>query len=69
MTGGPFGVPNKVVNRLVMGTFSPAVDYLTAKKIREPVMGVTHENLGRFLTEFGYSETSKLDYVDVQAPA
>ncbi len=69
MTGGPFGVPNKVVHRLVMGTFSPAVDYLTAKRIREPIMGVTHKHLDRFLSDFGYKDFEKLDLVDVKHPA
>lgn len=69
MTGGPFGVPNKQVNRLVMGTFGPAVDYLTAKKIREPEMGVTHANLNRFLEDFGYMDYEKLDLIPVNPPA
>jgi hypothetical protein len=54
--GGPFSVPDKRLDRLVMGTFSGAVDYLTAKKIREPLMGVDHGPVERFVTDFGYKE-------------
>jgi hypothetical protein len=54
--GGPFTVPDKRLDRLVMGTFSGAVDYLTAKKIREPLMGVDHGPIERFVTDFGYKE-------------
>jgi hypothetical protein len=51
---GPGGPPDKRLDRLVMGTFSPAVDYLTAKKIREIELKVTHSSIERFITEFGY---------------
>ena len=54
--GGPFVIPDIRLDRLVMGTFSGAVDYLTAKKIREPLMGVTHGPIDRFLSNFGYAE-------------
>jgi hypothetical protein len=54
--GGPFVVPDTRLDRLVMGTFSGAIDYLTAKKLREPLMGVTHGPINRFITEFGYTE-------------
>jgi hypothetical protein len=54
--GGPFVIPDIRLDRLVMGTFSGAVDYLTAKKIREPLMGVTHGPIDRFLSNFGYTE-------------
>ncbi len=54
--GGPFVVPDKRLDRLVMGTFSGAVDYLTAKKIREELMGAVHGPIDRFITEFGYTE-------------
>lgn len=69
MTGGPFGKPNKQLCRLLMGTFSPAVDYLTAKRIREPLMKVTHKNIDRFLIDFGYIDFSALDLVNVEIPA
>jgi hypothetical protein len=55
--GGPFTIPDKRLDRLVMGTFSGAIDYLTAKKIREPLMGVDHGPIDRFVKEFGYAET------------
>jgi hypothetical protein len=51
---GPGGPPDKRLDRLVMGTFSPAIDYLTAKKIREPELKATHSHIERFITEFGY---------------
>lgn len=42
---------------LVMGTFGPAVDYLTIEKIREAVMGATHTAslVNQYLTQFGYT--------------
>jgi hypothetical protein len=51
---GPGGPPDKRLDRLVMGTFSPVIDYLTAKKIREPELKATHKDIERFVTEFGY---------------
>jgi hypothetical protein len=54
--GGPFVVPDKQLDRLVMGTFSGVVDYLTAKNIREPLMGASHGPIDRFVTDFGYTE-------------
>jgi len=44
---------------LIMGVFAPAVDYLTVKKVREPVMGATHDaaTITSYLTTFGYAET------------
>lgn len=74
MVNGPSNgtlVPN---NRLIMGTFSGAVDYLVARKIREGVMRVTNQTssaIDGFLTSFGYSLTSGpavgLDIVDALA--
>lgn len=63
---GPGGVPDKRLDRLVMGTFSPAVDYLTARKIREPLLGASHENLDRFLTDFGYAVGDAGEMVEVK---
>jgi hypothetical protein len=63
--GGPFVIPDTRLDRLVMGTFSGAVDYLTAKKIREPLMGVTHGPIDRFLTDFGYTENEKFEWETV----
>jgi hypothetical protein len=60
---GPFGYPDKRLDRLVMGTFSPSVDYLFAKKIREPLQNAKHENISRFLTHFGYQETDIGDLI------
>jgi hypothetical protein len=54
--GGPFVVPDKRLDRIVMGTFSGAVDYLTAKNIREPLMSATHGPIDRFVKDFGYAE-------------
>jgi len=56
-TGGPFVVPDKQLDCLVMGTFSGAVDYLTAKNIRKPLMGAEHGPIDRFVTDFGYEES------------
>jgi hypothetical protein len=60
---GPFGVPDKRLDRLVMGTFSPAVDYLTAVKIREPLLNAKHKNISRFLADFGYRENEIGDLI------
>ncbi|MBD3390579.1 MAG: DUF362 domain-containing protein, partial [Chitinivibrionales bacterium] len=51
MVHGPSGTPNKNTYRIVMGTFGPAVDYFTVKKIREPEMAATHDaaDVARFL--------------------
>lgn len=68
MVKGPSGKPEKRLNRLVMGSFGPAVDYLTAKKVREPLMGAKHPNINRFLEDFGYSDSGKLDLITVKAP-
>jgi Domain of unknown function (DUF362) len=68
-TGGPFGVPNKRPTVLSMGTFSPAVDFVTAKRVRETIMGCTHPPaLNRILSDFGYSNFEKLDFVKVEPP-
>jgi hypothetical protein len=69
-THRPRGIPNKNTHRLVMGVFGPAVDYLTIKKIREPVMGAKHNDkaLRRFATEFGYEHAAfeQMALVDVK---
>jgi hypothetical protein len=65
---GPPGIPSIRLSTLSMGTFSPAVDWLVAKKIREPKMGCTHPGyIERILTQFGYSrpEFENLDFVQV----
>ena len=63
MVKGPFGVPEKQLDRLVMGTFAPSVDYLTATKIREPLLGATHNQITRFLTDFGYETKEAGDFI------
>jgi len=66
MTKGPFGVPNKRPCALAMGTFSPAVDFVVARRIRETVMGCKHpESLNSIMSAFGYSDFEHLDYVKV----
>jgi len=51
------GTPEATPCYLVMGTFGPAVDYLTIKKIREAVMGATHTAslVNQYMTQFGYT--------------
>ena len=46
------------VDRIVMGTFAPTVDYLTAMKIMADVMGKPdrNNNAPKFVTNFGYTE-------------
>ena len=49
-------------HRLVMGTFAPSVDYLSAKKIREDIMGTTKfqpEKIERYLGDYGYDEITR----------
>ncbi|MBN2035820.1 MAG: twin-arginine translocation signal domain-containing protein [Chitinispirillaceae bacterium] len=64
---GPTVVPDQAPARIVMGTFGPAVDYLTVKRIREPVMQASHNAtvVNRFLTEFGYQTSQLTDFVPV----
>jgi Domain of unknown function (DUF362) len=51
-----FGTPELMPCYLVMGTFAPAVDYLTVKKIREAVSNLTHDSavIDSYVTSFGY---------------
>jgi uncharacterized membrane protein YgcG len=51
------GDPESMPCYLVMGTFGPAVDYLTIKKIREEVMGATHNATvtNMYMTQYGYT--------------
>jgi hypothetical protein len=63
--GGPGEVPDKRLDRLVMGTFSGAVDYLTVKKIREPLQGMPHGPIDRFITDFGYTEQEMGELITV----
>ena len=56
------GIPEVMPCYLVMGVFAPAVDYLTIKKVREEVMGCTHDaaTINSYLTTFGYATTDPL---------
>ena len=51
------GPPEAMPCYLVMGTFAPAVDYLTVKKLREAVMSATHDStvIDSYMTTFGYT--------------
>jgi hypothetical protein len=46
-------------NRLIMGTFAPAVDYLCAKKVRVPIMKAVHDDtvVNSLMSYFGYTNT------------
>jgi hypothetical protein len=52
-----FGTPELMPCYFVMGTFAPAVDYLTVKKIREEVCNLTHtaSEVKAYVTSFGYT--------------
>ncbi len=65
--GGPMGAPDKRLSRLVMGTFSPAVDYATARQIREPLLGAKHPNLDKLLSAFGYGKNDSTPLIDVNS--
>jgi len=49
--------------RIVMGTFAPAVDFLTVRRIREEVMGATHDAalVDGVLPHFGYDPADSFD--------
>jgi hypothetical protein len=71
------GVDNRT-DRLIMGTFAPIVDYLTAKNIllnttvnpNMPALGLSKglSIIPQFLTSFGYAETDPLQWIDVTPP-
>ncbi len=46
-----------------MGTFGPVMDYLTSMRFRKDTMGwpVNERVVGRFLTDFGFSERDLLN--------
>lgn len=52
-----FGTPELMPCYFVMGTFAPAVDYLTVKKVREAVSSLSHDSatVNAYLTSFGYT--------------
>jgi hypothetical protein len=49
--------PDTMPYYLVMGTFAPAVDYLTIKKVREEVLKYSHDStiVDSYLPTFGYA--------------
>ena len=53
---GPGGMPTAQLNAMTMGTFGPAVDYVTAMRLRKDTMNwpVNEQVATRMLTEFGY---------------
>ena len=55
--GDVFQPPDAMPCYFVMGTFAPAVDYLTVKKVREEVLKVTHDSaaINSYVTSFGYT--------------
>jgi Domain of unknown function (DUF362) len=60
MTGGPNGTPDSSTKwpyRLLMGTFAPAVDYVTARKVRQaaPMNATPSTTVDDFLVQFGYT--------------
>jgi len=70
---GPGGLPTAQPNALLMGTFGPAVDYLTAMRLRRDAMHwpVNEEVVTRFLTDFGFDVRSLPNggqIIDAMAP-
>jgi len=62
------GTPSKYPYRLVMGTFSPAVDYITAKRIRGTEMGnPPSADIEKILPDFGYTtqQRDSMTLIDV----
>ena len=59
------------VNRIVMGTFAPIVDYLTITRIRGPIEGKSYNAnvVKRFYQDFGYTDAdvAGLDFIDAMA--
>jgi hypothetical protein len=78
--GGSSATANVRVDRIVMGTFAPIVDYLAATSILlnstimatgpMPALGVTNAAiyLPQFLTNFGYATTDALQWVECTPP-
>jgi hypothetical protein len=69
---GPMALPDGApYHRLVMGTFSPVVDYGTIKNIRIQVMNAGTGDEGvveSYMTHFGYSDTD-LEWVEFSPEA
>ena len=59
---GPTSSITHMPHRLIMGIFGPAVDFLTVKKMREPIMNASHNSsaINQFLSYFDYS-SSEID--------
>lgn len=54
--GGYQGNPDTCPSRIVMGTFGPAVDFMTVHKIRKDEMGVNpNSKINDFITNFDYT--------------
>jgi len=64
---GPVGLPDSRLDRLFMGTFSPAIDYLLMKRLRGPLMGVKFDDkiADRFLADFGYTPPAGYDFITI----
>jgi len=65
---GPSSSPtNPPPNRIAMGTFAPAVDFLTVRKIREELNNWSHPDstIDKFLSNYGYTEQEIQDLVDL----
>jgi hypothetical protein len=56
---GPGDAPTDRIDRIIMGTFAPCVDYCCVKQVREAICGWSHDDqvVARFMTDFGYTET------------
>jgi len=70
---GPLGLSSAQPNRLFMGTFGPAVDYLLANRFRRDVCSwdINKEVTDRFLTDFGFDPSDLPDggvIVDAKKP-
>lgn len=65
---GPSSSPtNPPPYRIAMGTFGPAVDFLTVRKIREELNGWSHpeSTVNKFLSNFDYTDQEIQDLVDL----
>jgi len=64
------GTPELMPCYFIMGTFAPAVDYLTVKKVREEVSGLSHDSatVNSYLTSWGYA-TSDAQWILVPPAA
>jgi hypothetical protein len=73
LNNNPDGQPTQRIDRLVMGTFGPIVDYQTAINIRKAIMITANKGkdlhdwtaVNRFLTDFGYKTTDALQWINI----